>query len=123
MTRLLCLVVGLVTGTIALVSCGSDGGGGGGGLCQQIGNAACTKACSCRDGAACAISQGAFTIDFDSEADCRGFFVTLGCSMGDSAAYNNAAACLPLVQSAMCATTGAEGALTFPTDTACESPE
>lgn len=122
MRKILCLVIGCV----AMVSCGGgDGGGGGGGgsKCAQIGAAICAKACSCRDGAACAISQGGFTIDFDSEADCKVLFVTVGCSMGDAKAYNDATACLPLAQAATCASTGAEGAATFPADMACQSPE
>lgn len=92
-------------------------------MCQQIGEEICAKACSCREGAECAMSQGGLTLTFDDEADCRGFFVTLGCSMGDMAAYNDAAACLPLVQAATCIGTGAEGAVAFPTDMACQAPE
>jgi hypothetical protein len=68
------------------------------------------------------MSQGGLTLTFDSEADCRSLFVTFGCSMGDAAAYNNAAACLPLVQAAACTGTGAEGAVAVPADPACESP-
>ena len=107
-----------------MVSCGGDGGGGGAGsLCAQIGNAICAKACSCRDGAECAVSEGeGLTGEFPSEGDCRGFLVTLGCSMGDAKAYNDAAACLPLAQAAVCTGTGAEGAVVFPTATACQSP-
>jgi hypothetical protein len=91
-------------------------------LCAQIGNAICAKACSCRDGAACAVSQGGLTVDFPSEADCRGLFVTVGCSDGDAKAYNDAAACLPLAQAATCASTGAEGAVMYPDAMACETP-
>lgn len=82
----------------------------------------CAKACSCREGPTCAMAQGGATLTFDSESDCRVFFVSLGCSMGDKAAYNDAAACLPLVQAATCTGTGTEGALTFPPDTACGTP-
>jgi hypothetical protein len=38
------------------------------------------------------------------------------------AAYNDAAACLPLVQAATCTGTGADGAMSFPMDMACQSP-
>jgi len=114
--------LGLLLGCVALVSCGSGSGGGGGGMCEQIGNAICSKACSCRDGAACAISHGDVSEDFPSEADCRGFYVTLACSMGDKAAYKDAAACLLSVQAATCSSTGADGALAAPTDPACDSP-
>jgi hypothetical protein len=103
-------------------SCGGGGGGGAGSVCQQIGASICTKACACREGATCAMSQGGLEVTFPSEADCRGLFVTFGCSMGDAKAYNDAAACLPLVQAATCMGTGAEGALTFPPDMACQSP-
>lgn len=68
------------------------------------------------------MGQGGLTLTFDDEADCRGLFVTFGCSQGDMAAYNDAAACLPLVQAATCTGTGTEGALSFPPDTACETP-
>jgi hypothetical protein len=101
---------------------GTSGGSGPGGLCQQIGTALCAKACSCREGAECAMSQEGLTLSFDSESDCLGFFVTLGCSMGDAAAYNDAAACLPLAQAAPCAGTGTQGAVAIPTQAACQSP-
>ena len=116
------LAVVMVCG--AMVGCGSGGGGGGGGsLCAQIGNAICAKACSCREGPECAISEGGgLGGDFPSERDCLGFLVTLGCSEGDAKAYNDAAACLPLAQAATCTGTGAEGAVTFPTAMACQTP-
>jgi hypothetical protein len=111
----------MVLVSLSLLGCGG-GSGGAGGLCQQIGTAACQKACSCREGPTCAISQGGLTIDFDSEADCRGFFVTLGCMDGDMA-YNDSAACLPLIQAATCTGTGTDGALSYPPDNACDSPQ
>ena len=114
-------LLGLVFVSLALSTCG--GGSSSQSLCQQIGAELCTKACSCRDGAGCAMSQGTGTLEFDSESDCRALYVTFGCSMGDKAAYNDAAACLPLVQAAMCSSTGAEGAVAYPTSTACETPD
>jgi len=114
-------LLGLVFASLALMTCG--GGGSSSGLCPQIGAAICAKACSCREGPTCAMTQGGLTIDFDSEADCKGFLVTLGCSMGDKAAYNDAAACQSLVQAATCTGTGTEGALSYPADNACASPE
>jgi hypothetical protein len=113
-------ILGLVLATLSLATC--DSGDGGSGLCQQIGIAICEKACACREGPTCATSSGALTLDFDSDADCRGFFLTLACSMGDQAAYNDAAACLPLVQAATCTGTGTDGAVSFPMDMACQSP-
>jgi hypothetical protein len=101
---------------------GTSGGAGSGGLCQQIGTTLCAKACSCREGTECSLSQEGITLTFESESDCVGFFVTLGCSMGDAAAYNDAAACLPLVQAAPCTGTGTEGAVAYPTQAACQSP-
>ena len=68
------------------------------------------------------MSQGGFEVTFPSESDCTGILVTFGCSMGDKAAYNDAAACLPLIQAAMCTGSGTTGALSFPADTACQSP-
>jgi hypothetical protein len=111
----------LLVASLSLATCG-DGGGGPSGLCPQIGAAICAKACSCREGATCAMSQGGLELTFDSEADCTGFFVTVGCSMGDMAAYNDAAACLPLVQAAACTGTGMDGAVVYPADMACDSP-
>jgi hypothetical protein len=111
-------IFGVVVAGLLLVACGSDSPS----LCQQIGIASCQKACSCRDGATCALAQGGLTVTFDSEADCRGFLVTLGCSQGDTAAYNDAAACLPLVEAATCTGAGVDGALSFPADMACQSP-
>ena len=112
----------LVVASLSLAACGDSGGGGPTGLCAQIGTAICAKACECREGATCAMSQGGLELTFDSEADCTGLFVTFGCSMGDMAAYNDAAACLPLVQAATCTGTGTTGAVSFPADPACESP-
>ena len=116
--------MGLVLGCLALASCGSSSNGSGS-TCEQVGRAICAKACSCRDGAACALSQGdssgSFSTDFSSEADCLALYVTFGCSAGDKA-YNDAAACLPMIQAATCTGTGADGALSFPKDPACDSP-
>jgi hypothetical protein len=113
-------LVGLVFVSLALSTCG--GGSSSQSACQQLGTELCTKACSCRDGAGCAMSQGGATLEFSSEADCRGFYVTLACSGGDKAAYNDTAACLTLVQAATCSSTGAEGAVEYPASTACETP-
>ena len=112
----------LVVASLALATCG-DSGGSSGSKCAQIGAALCAKACSCREGAECAISEGGgAAITFPSEADCTGLYVTFGCSMGDMAAYNDATACLPLVQAAACSGAGTEGAVDFPMDVACQSP-
>lgn len=118
MRNLFCLVVGMMA--FGVSSCG--GGDGGGSVCKQIGAAVCAKACSCREGAECAIGEAGGEVTFPSENDCRGWYVTLGCSMGDAMAYNDAAACLPLVQAATCNGSGATGALSFPTDMACQTP-
>ena len=112
----------LVVASLSMATCG-DSGGSSGGTCAQIGAMLCAKACSCREGAECAISDGGGgAITFPSEADCTGLYVTFGCSMGDMAAYNDATACLPLVQAAACTGTGADGAVEFPMDLACQSP-
>jgi hypothetical protein len=111
----------LVVASLALATCG-DSGGSSGGTCAQIGNMLCAKACSCREGPTCAMSEGGFEVTFDSEADCVALWVTFGCSMGDAAAYNDAAACLPLVQAAACTGTGTTGAVETPMDVACQSP-
>ena len=113
-------VLGLVIVSVMLGACG--GGGGSGGDCQQIGSALCAKACSCHGGGACAVYQDSVTLDFASQSDCLEFFVTLGCSMGDKAAYNDAAACLPLAQAATCTSTGSENAVSYPADMSCQTP-
>jgi hypothetical protein len=110
----------LVVASLSLVTCG---GGGSSGPCQEIGNTVCQKACACRDGSMCAVSQGGVSIEFPSESDCKGWFVTLGCSQGAAAAYNDADACLPLVQAATCTGSGTDGALEYPSDTACQTPQ
>ena len=110
------ILVLMVVAGLWLVSCGGDS------TCQKIGTALCEKACSCREGPTCAIEAG-LTFTFDSESDCRGFFVGLACSGGDMAAYNDAEACLPLVQAATCTGTGTEAGVSLPTDLACETPE
>ena len=112
----------LVVASLALATCGDSGGSSSGSKCAQIGAALCAKACSCREGPTCAMSQDGLVLTFDTEADCTGLYVTFGCSMGDMAAYNDATACLPLVQAAACVGTGAEGAVDFPMDVACQSP-
>jgi hypothetical protein len=104
------------------LGCGGGGGTGGGSPCQQVGAATCTKACACTDGPGCNITQGALTISFDTEMDCRTFLVTFGCSDSSMPSYNDAAACLPLVEAASCTGTGTDAALAFPTDTVCETP-
>ena len=104
----------MVVAGLSLVSCGGDS------TCQKIGGTICEKTCSCREKPTCAI-QGGFS--FDSESDCRGFFVVLACSGGDMAAYNDAEACLPLAQAATCTGTGTEGAVSIPTEMACQTPE
>lgn len=118
MRKVLGVLVVVVLGLVSGLGCGGSGGG----LCEQVGHAVCAKACSCREGPTCAVSQDGFTIDFDSEADCNLFFVTVGCSKGDNAAYNDAAACLPRVQAATCTGTGTEAALSYPADDVCMSP-
>lgn len=70
----------------------------------------------------CALSQGGATFSFDTDADCRTFLVTFSCSQGDKAAYNDAAACLTLIQAATCTGTGTDAALSYPDDNACETP-
>ena len=117
MRKILLLVV--VAG-LSLVSCGSDGPSG---PCAEIGTLICQKACACQEGPGCAISLGeGFSETFDSEGDCRFFLVSLTCSDGDMAAYNDAAACLPLVQAATCTGTGEEGAVVAPDADACQTP-
>jgi hypothetical protein len=113
---------GLVLVVVLALSCGSSGNSGGGSPCAQVGAATCNEACACTDGPGCNIMQGAVTITFDTEADCRGFLVTLACSDSTMPSYNDAAACLPLVQAATCTGTGTDAALAFPTDQACQTP-
>ena len=114
----------VVAGLVALAGAGSGcgGGDGGGTSCQQVGEATCARACACTEGPGCALSDNGFALTFDDEADCRGWLVTLACSGGNKA-YNDAAACLPLVEAAMCTGTGTEAAVSWPTEQACVTPE
>ena len=68
----------------------------------MIGTLICQKACACLDGPWRArYLQGGLSISFDTMADCLGFNVTLACSQnGGAMAYNDDAACLPLIQAA-----------------------
>jgi hypothetical protein len=101
------------------LSCGSSAQS----TCEQIGSLTCQKACACLDGPSCQLSQGGFSISFDTEADCRVFYVTAACSQGGGAmAYNDAEACLPLIEAATCTGTGTDAALAYPSDNACQSP-
>jgi len=111
--------LGLVLVGLSLVSCGGSSSQS---MCQQIGTLTCQKACACLDGPKCQISQGGATISFNTEADCQGFFVTFACMGGGAMAYNDAAACLPLIQAAQCTGTGTDAALAYLADNACQSP-
>ena len=102
--------------TVALVSaCGGDDDDSGGSSCEQAGHAICTAACACRDGASCAVTDetGAGTISFDSESDCVGLYVTLGCSGGGDGSIDFDA-CVADVEAAECSGTGADGAVISP---------
>jgi hypothetical protein len=102
---------------------GSSSNTGGDPACQQVGNATCDKACTCTDGPGCNISsQGGLSITFNSEMDCRTFLVTVACSDPSMPSYNDAAACLPLVQAATCTGTGTDASLAYPSDMACAAP-
>ena len=116
-------MVGPAMVMLLTLSCGSSSSNNNGGTpCQMVGGAICTKACACTDGPGCNLVQDGLTVTFDTEADCRGFMVTLACSDSTMPGYNDAAACLPLVNAAMCTGTGTDGALMFPADAACQSP-
>lgn len=114
-------VLGFVTLTLLLAgttNCGSDES-----LCEKVGKAVCAKACSCREGPTCGLSEGAATFDFESESDCKILLVTLGCSNSENSGYKDAAACLPLVEAGTCTGTGTEAAFSYPTEMACSSTQ
>jgi hypothetical protein len=115
-------LLGLVLPGLLLFSCGGGSGSSAQSTCQQIGTITCQKACDCQDGAGCAVTQDGFTETFNSQSDCLGILVTFSCSQGDTAAYNDAAACLPLIQAATCTGSGTDGALAYPGDNACQTP-
>jgi hypothetical protein len=112
--------MGLLVLATLMMTCG---GGGGGGTCSAVGEAACDRACACTDGPGCAIFEGGITASFDSADQCRAFFITLGCAQGDAMAYNDGAACLPLVKAASCTGTGTDAALAWPSESACVTPQ
>lgn len=108
---------------VLALACGGSGNSGAGSPCAQVGAATCNEACACTDGPGCIISsQDGLTITFDTETACRTFLVNVACSDSTMPAYNDAAACLPLVQAAMCTGTGTTASLDFPTDPACQTP-
>jgi hypothetical protein len=104
------------------LSCGGSGTSGPTSPCQEVGAAMCNQACACTDGPGCNISQGGLSLTFDTEADCRGILVTFACSDPNMPAYNDASACLPLVQASTCTGTGTDAALLYPSDPACAAP-
>ncbi len=71
--------IGLAMMIAALAAaCGSDS------PCEEYGNRLCEVACGCSETDECVISYGeGSTLSFDSESDCTGFFVNLGCSGDD----------------------------------------
>jgi hypothetical protein len=111
--------MGMLVLATMMMTCGGSGGAG---TCRAVGEAACERACACTDGPGCGIFEGGLTLTFDSTDQCRVFFVTLGCSEGDAMAYNDGAACLPLVKAASCTGTGTDAALAWPTESACVTP-
>ncbi len=68
------------------------------------------------------MSQGGFELTFPTEADCTAAEVTFSCAQGDQAAYNDATACLPLMQAAACTGTGTDASMMYPDDPACQTP-
>lgn len=81
--RLIPALTAALAVSAALLLATACGGDSGGGACADFGNTLCDKACACTDGDGCIIEQGGVTISFDQESDCRGFYVTLGCSEPD----------------------------------------
>lgn len=114
--------------TVAILALGFAGcsSSGGGGECRAAGRALCQRACDCRDGPECALSSGGAdggggaTLTFDSQADCVGLVVTLGCSGGGDPGVDFGA-CTSAVAAGMCVTDGA-GDSSFQSPTACEAP-
>jgi hypothetical protein len=113
MTRILAYALGSAAALAA--ACGGDGDDGGGSSCEQAGRAICVAACDCRDGDGCAVTDetGAGTISFDSEDDCAGLYVTLGCTGGGDATIDFDA-CEADVSAAECSGAGADGAVVSP---------
>ena len=110
------------TALVGLLAFGCGGGDSAANPCQQVGAALCAKACACTDGPGCNISQDGVSLTFNTESDCRVFLVTLSCSDQSMPAYNDAAACLPLVQAAACTGTGTDASVVYPSDQACATP-
>ena len=107
---------------LALLGCGGDDDDDddGGGSCASAGEAICDAACDCRDGDACAIGEGGATISFDSPEDCRGLYVTLGCTGGGDATIDYAA-CTQAMAAAECNGDPPDQAVALPPE--CESTE
>ena len=94
---------------------GDDDDDGGGSTCEDAGRAICEAACACRDGDACGVTDetGAATLSFDTENDCTGLYVTLGCSGGGDGSIDFAA-CTADVGAAECLGEGADAAVVLP---------
>jgi hypothetical protein len=78
----------------------TSGGCGGDSACESAGKKLCARACECTAGDECTIGQG-FSLSFESESDCVGFWVQLGCMEGgdEDVDYD---ACADALDDAMC---------------------
>jgi hypothetical protein len=106
----------LCAGALAVAGCGES-------KCSEAGHKICEKACACRAGDGCAITTGPpnfVTFSFDSESDCVGLFVTLGCTGGgdDSVDY---AACSEALDDHQCVESGGAGEMGLLSPPECEA--
>lgn len=97
--------IGVVIALGMVVGCGDDDQS----ACRTAGQAICERACACREGAECALTDamGNATISFDSESDCVGLFVNLGCSGGGDSTIDYDA-CESAVSGGMCIQAGTD---------------
>lgn len=111
---------------VAAMGCGGRGGDDddddSGGSCSAAGQAICAAACECRPGDGCAITDetASASLSFDSEQDCLGLYVTLGCSGGGDPGIDFGA-CADAMAVAECAGEGEAAGVVGPPE--CESPE
>lgn len=108
----------------SLGGCGNDRGDDddGDSACEAAGHAICDRACDCRDGDGCGVtdSTGGVTLGFDSLSDCEGLYITLGCSGGGDETID-LEACASDMPDAECSGTGEDAAVAVPAS--CESEE
>lgn len=113
-TALIMLLAALALG---FLGCDSDDGGAS--PCEEAMSKMCQMACDCVEGDGCAVGGQGGALTFETEDDCVGFYVTLGCMNGGSDKIDFPA-CTEALSGALCVDSGENKALSLPE--ACNEP-